>query len=326
MNDIEHIESESLIGVSVVKLFFHPNVNVDMALSQVTAIAQTMLRNLPPGTLPPLILNYKASTVPVLQLVLSSATIPEQKLNDLGNNFLRTQLATVQGAALPYPYGGKIRQIQVDLDIPAMQTYGVSAQDVNNAILAQNLIIPAGTQKIGQYEYIVKLNGSPLSAVELNEAPVKSTLGRVLYIRDVAHVRDGFAPQTNIVRVDGQRAVMMSIQKTGSASTLDIVHRVKALLPKVKDMLPAGLNLSYFADQSIFVTAAIRGVITEGVIAAALTGLMYFYFFRQPAQYFDYHFVHSLIHYCIDYYSFCFRRDNQYYDLRWFSACCRYFS
>lgn len=274
VNDIEHIESESLIGVSVVKLYFQKGVNVDMALSQVTAIAQTVLRNLPPGTLPPLVLSYKASTVPVLQLVLSSATIPEQKLNDLGNNFIRTQLATVQGASLPYPYGGKIRQIMVDLDTQAMQTYGISAKEVNEAILAQNLIIPAGTQKIGEYEYIVKLNGSPLAAVELNDVPVKTTPGRVLYIRDVGHVRDGFAPQTNIVRVDGQRAVMMSIEKTGNASTLDIVSRVKGMIPKIKDMLPEGLQLSYFADQSIFVTAAIRGVITEGVIAAALTGLM----------------------------------------------------
>ncbi|WP_115709886.1 efflux RND transporter permease subunit [Legionella sainthelensi] len=274
VNDIEHIESESLIGVSVVKLYFQKGVNVDMALSQVTAIAQTVLRNLPPGTLPPLVLSYKASTVPVLQLVLSSSTIPEQKLNDLGNNFIRTQLATVQGASLPYPYGGKIRQIMVDLDTQAMQTYGISAKEVNEAILAQNLIIPAGTQKIGEYEYIVKLNGSPLAAVELNDVPVKTTPGRVLYIRDVGHVRDGFAPQTNIVRVDGQRAVMMSIEKTGNASTLDIVSRVKDMIPKIKDMLPEGLQLSYFADQSIFVTAAIRGVITEGVIAAVLTGLM----------------------------------------------------
>lgn len=274
VNDIEHIESESLIGVSVTKLFFHPGVSIDIALSQVTAIAQTILRNLPPGTLPPLILNYKASTVPVLQLVLSSATIPEQKLNDLGNNFLRTQLATVQGAAIPYPYGGKTRQIQVDLDSQAMQTYGVSPQEVNAAIDAQNLIIPAGTQKIGEYEYIVKLNSSPLKVDELNDFPIKSTPGRVLYIRDVAHVRDGFAPQTNIVRVDGQRAVMMSIQKTGNASTLDIINQIKALLPKVKEILPDGLKLSKFADQSIFVTAAIRGVIVEGIIAAALTGLM----------------------------------------------------
>ena len=274
VNDIEHIESESLIGVSVVKLFFQPDVNVEMALSQVTAISQTILRTLPPGTLPPLILSYKASTVPVLQLVLSSATIPEQELNDLGNNFIRSQLATVQGAALPYPYGGKTRQIQVDLDPQAMQTYGVSAQGVNTAIGLQNLILPAGTQKIGQYEYIVKLNGSPLKAEELNDVPVKTTPGRVLYIRDVAHVRDGFAPQTNIVRVNGQRAVMMSIQKTGNASTLDIVSRVKALIPIIKENLPEGLNLSMLADQSIFVTAAIKGVIVEGVIAAALTGLM----------------------------------------------------
>ncbi len=274
VNDIEHIESESLIGISVTKLFFHSGVNIDIALSQVTAIAQTILRNLPPGTLPPLVLNYKASTVPVLQLVLSSATIPEQKLNDLGNNFLRTQLATVQGAALPYPYGGKTRQIQVDLNIPAMQTYGVSAQEVNMALDTQNLIIPAGTQKIGQYEYIVKLNASPLVVSELNDLPVKSTPGRVLYMRDVAHVRDGFAPQTNIVRVDGQRAVMMSIQKTGSASTLSIINQIKALLPTVKEILPPGLNLSKFADQSIFVTSAIQGVITEGIIAAALTALM----------------------------------------------------
>lgn len=274
VNDIEHIESESLIGISVTKLFFHEGVNIDIALSQVTAIAQTMLKNLPPGTLPPLILSYKASTVPVLQLVLSSATIPEQKLNDLGNNFLRTQLATVQGAAIPYPYGGKTRQIQVDLNPQAMQTYGVSAREINATIGAQNLIIPAGTQKIGEFEYIVKLNGSPLVVDELNDLPVKTTPGRVLYIRDVAHVRDGFAPQTNIVRVDGQRAVMMSIQKTGNASTLDIINQIKAILPKVKEILPQGLNLSKFADQSIFVTAAIRGVIVEGIIAAALTGLM----------------------------------------------------
>lgn len=274
VNNIEHIESESLIGVSVTRLFFHSDVPVDVALSQVTAIAQTILRLLPPGTLPPLILSYNASTVPVLQLILSSNALPEQTLNDLGNNFIRTQLATVQGAALPSAYGGKVRQIQVDLDPKAMQTYGVSAEQVNTAIQSQNLILPAGTQKIGQYEYIVKLNGSPLVVDELNALPVKSTPGQVLYIRDVAHVRDGFAPQTNIVRVDGQRAVMMSIQKTGNASTLDIVNRVKSLIPQLKKSMPAGLNLRFFADQSTFVTAAIRGVIIEAVIAAALTALM----------------------------------------------------
>lgn len=274
VNDIEHIESESLIGVSVIKLFFQPHTDIAVALSQVTAISQTILRNLPPGTLPPLILNYKASTVPVLQLVLSSSKIPEQKLNDLANNFMRSQLATVQGASIPYPYGGKVRQIQVDLNPKAMQTYGVSAQQVNTAIDLQNIIVPAGTEKVGEYEYIVKLNASPEKVDELNNMPVKTTPGRVLYIRDVAHVRDGFAPQTNIVRVNGHRAVMMSIEKSGNASTLEIVSRIKALVPKVQDMLPDGVSLSNFADQSIFVTAAIRGVIIEGVIAAALTGLM----------------------------------------------------
>ncbi|WP_419420549.1 efflux RND transporter permease subunit [Legionella sp. D16C41] len=274
VNDIEHIESESLQGVSVTKLFFQKGTNIAVALSQVTAIAQTMLRQFPPGTLPPLVLSYNASTVPVMSLVLSSTTLPEQRLNDLGNNFIRTQLATVQGAALPYPYGGKVRQIQVDLNPKAMQTYGVTPQDINRAINAQNLIIPAGTEKMGIYEYLIKLNSSTLKVEELNDLPLKKIPGGILYIRDVAHVRDGSGPQTNIVRVNGQRAVMMSIQKTGNASTLDIVNRIKALLPQMKEALPQSLNLTMFGDQSIFVVAAIQGVIREGVIAAALTGLM----------------------------------------------------
>ncbi len=274
VNDIEHIESQSLIGVSVIKIFFQPSVKVDMALSQVTAIAQTMLRNLPQGTTPPLVLSYNASTVPVLQLVLSSDTLSEQAMNDLGNNFIRTQLATVQGAALPYPFGGKTRQIMVDLNQPAMQTYGVSPADVNAAINEQNLILPAGTEKIGSYEYFVKLNGSPDTVEELNNLPVRNKNGAILYIRDVAHVRDGFAPQTNIVRVDGQRAVLMSIQKTGNASTLDIVNRVKQLMAQIKDSMPAALHLSVLGDQSIFVKAAIKSVIQEGVLASILTGLM----------------------------------------------------
>lgn len=274
VNNIEHIESESLIGVNMVKLFFQPNVDIALALSEVTAISQTLLRTLPPGITPPLILNYDASTVPVMQLVLSSQTLSEQKLNDLGNNFIRTQLATVQGAALPYPYGGKIRQIVVDLDTQAMQTYGVSALNVNAAINAQSLIIPAGTQKIGPYEYLVKLNNSPLVADDFNALPVKTTPNRVLYVRDVAHVRDGFAPQTNIVRVNGVRAVMMSVLKTGSASTLKIIERVKALLPMIKDNLPAELKLTVAGDQSIFVVSAIQGVVVEAISAAILTGLM----------------------------------------------------
>ena len=274
VNDIEHIESQSLYGVSVTKLFFHTGVKIAVALSQVTAIAQTMLRQLPPGTTPPLVLSYNAATVPVLQLVLSSPTISEQDLNDLGNNFIRTQLATVQGAALPYPYGGKVRQVQVDLHPKKMQTYGVSAQEINTAINAQNLILPAGTEKIGLYEYYVKLNASPATTDEMNNFPVKAIPGGVLFIRDVAHVRDGFSPQTNIVTVDGKRAVMMSIQKTGNASTLDIVQRVKNLIPVLRDMMPKALHLSTLGDQSIFVLAAIEGVIREGIIAACLTGLM----------------------------------------------------
>jgi len=274
VNDIEHIESQSMTGVAVIKLFFQPGVNVDMALSQVTAVSQTMLRAMPPGTTPPLILSYNASTVPVLQLALSSAKLSEQELNDFGNNFIRTRLATVQGAALPYPYGGKSRQIQVDLDQNEMQAHGISAQDVNAAIGSQNLILPAGTEKIGAYEYSIKLNASPNAVEELNNMPVKTVNGATIYVRDVAHVRDGYAPQTNIVRVDGIRAVLMSIQKTGSASTLDIISRVKALIPKIKENMPDGLNLNMLSDQSVFVQAAIAGVVREGVVAAALTALM----------------------------------------------------
>ena len=274
VNNIEHIESESLIGVSVTKLFFQPGVDVALALSEVTAISQTLLKVLPPGTNPPQILQYDASTVPVLQLVLSSESIPEQQLNDLANNIIRTQLAVIQGAALPFAYGGKIREVNVDLNPQAMLAYGISPQTVNAAINAQSLIIPAGTQKIGQYEYIVKLNSSPLNIDEFNSLPVKSAANDVVYMRDVAHVRDGFAPQTNIVRVNGARAVMMSVEKTGSASTLSIISRVKAILPMIKANLPSTLNLTTFGDQSIFVMGAIKGVIIEAIIAAALTGLM----------------------------------------------------
>jgi len=274
VNDIEHIESQSLSGVAVVKVFFHPSTKIGIALAQVTAVSQTLLRALPPGTTPPLILSYNSSTVPVLQIVLSSIKLSEQELNDIGNNLIRTQLATVQGAALPFAYGGKLRQVMVDLNQQAMQTYGVSAQDINAAIGTQNIILPAGTQKIGTYEYFVKLNASPTMIEELNNLPLKVINHSVLYIHDVAHVRDGYAPQTNIVRIDGTRAVLMAIQKTGNASTLDIVNRVKALIPTIKDSLPSSLNLKMFSDQSIFVKAAINDVIREGMIAAALTGLM----------------------------------------------------
>ncbi len=274
VDNIEHMESQSLNGVSVVKIFFQPKVSVDLAVAQVTAISQTMLKALPPGITPPLILSYSASSVPIMQLVLSSLELSEQALNDLGNNFIRTQLATVEGAALPYPYGGKVRQVQVDLDHAQMQTYGVTPEDVNNAIDMQNLIFPAGTQKIGMYEYFVRLNGSPRVLDELNDLPVRAKNGAIYYIRDVAHVRDGFTPQTNIVRVDGTRAVLMTVQKTGNASTLDIIKQVKNLMPKIKESMPSSLNLSIVGDQSLFVKAAITGVVREAVIAACLTGLM----------------------------------------------------
>jgi len=274
VNDIQHIESQSITGVSVTKIFFYPSVDVATALSQVTAISQTILRNLPPGTLPPLILSYNASSVPIIQLVLSSQTLSEQQLNDLGNNFIRTQLAVVQGAALPYPYGGKVRQIQVDLNPQAMQTYGVSAQDINTAINNQSVILPAGTEKISEYEYFVKLNASPIDFNDLNDMPIKNQRGTVLFIRDVAHVRNGSPPQTNIVNVNGARAVLMTIQKISGASTLDIINAVKAIIPKLRQSMPPGLNISLFADQSLFVKAAISDLVKEGTIAAVLTGLM----------------------------------------------------
>jgi CzcA family heavy metal efflux pump len=274
VNDIEHIESQSLNGVGVVKFYFQPGVNIDVALSQITAIAQTQLKQFPAGTTPPLVLSYNASSVPIIQLALSGKSTSEQQLFDLGNNFIRTQLATVQGASLPYPYGGKQRQIQVDLDQKKLQALGISAQDVNDAIGAQNLILPSGTEKIGEFEYNIQLNGSPAAVADLNDLPVKAVNGTTIYVHDVAHVRDGAPPQTNIVRVDGTRAVLMTVQKSGSASTLDIIDRVKQRLPLIKATSPPDLDIRAIGDQSIFVEAAVQGVIREGAIAATLTGLM----------------------------------------------------
>ncbi len=286
VTNIEHIESHTLNGVNVVKLFFQKDVTVAVALAEVTAISQTILKQLPPGATPPLILSYDASTVPVMQLVLSSNTLSEQKLNDLSNNYIRTQLATVQGAALPFAYGGKIRQVQVDLNTDHMQAYGVSALNINDAVTAQSIIIPAGTAKIAQYEYLVKLNSVPVDMPEFNMVPVKAANNDILYLRDVAHVRDGFAPQTNIVRVNGLRAVMMSVEKTGHASGLDIINRIKDLLPIIQESLPSSLHLSIFGDQSIFIKSAIRGVIVEAISAGLLTALMILLFlgsFRSTA-------------------------------------------
>jgi multidrug efflux pump subunit AcrB len=274
VNDIEHIESQSLPGVGVIKVFFQPDVNVNAALAQVTAISQTVLKRLPPGITPPQILSYNASSVPILQLALTSKTLTDQQLFDLSNNFIRPQLAQVEGAAIPSPYGGKNRQVVVDLDPNALRAKGLSPDDVTTAILAQNLILPAGTQKIGTFEYNVKLNGSPKVLDELNNLPIKSVNGTVVTLRDVAHVRDGYSPQTNLVLVNGQRSVLTTVQKNGNASTLDIVDHVKRLLPKIKAGAPEGLNVSTLLDQSIFVKAAVSGVIREGVIAAALASIM----------------------------------------------------
>jgi len=273
-NDLEHLESQSLYGVSVTKIFFQPGANINIAMSQLTAVAQTMLRSLPPGTTPPLILTYDASTVPIIQLVMSSAVESEQELFDFSNNFIRTQLAPVHGAVMPYPYGGKTRQVMVDLDDKRMQSLGISAQDINSAIGAQNLILPSGTEKIGAYEYNIKLNASPLSVNEINDLPIKAVNGTTIYVRDVAHVRDGFAPQTNIVHTNGRRSILMTILKRGTSSTLDIINNVQSLLPRIRDSMAQDIDLQAIGDQSVFVRATIKGVIREGVIAAALTGLM----------------------------------------------------
>jgi CzcA family heavy metal efflux pump len=274
VNDVEHIESQSLPGIAVIKVFFQPGANIQTALAQTAAISQTFLRFLPPGTTPPLVIVYSASTVPVIQIGLTSDTLSEQQLFDFGNNFIRTQLATVPGAATPFPYGGKQRVVSVDIDSTSLQSKGLSAVDIVNAVNAQNLILPTGTAKLGPLEYTVEMNGSPQTIAELNDLPVKTVNGATIYMRDVAHVRDGFSPQTNIVLANGQRGVLMSIYKTGSASTLSIVDRVKQMLEYNKSSLPEGMHVSTFFDQSLYVRASIQGVIREAIIAACLTAIM----------------------------------------------------
>ena len=274
VNDVEHIESQSLNGLGVIKIFFYPNVRIDMAMAQVTAIAQSQLRQDPQGTTPPFILAYNASSVPILQLALSGKGLSEQQLNDMAANFLRTQLATVQGAVFPNPYGGKQREIMVDLNIQALQAKGLSPNDVVTAIGNQNLILPAGTVKIGTKEDDVDLNGSPQTVDEMNELPIKNSGSSTIYVRDVAHVRDGNPPQTNIVLVDGQKAALMTILKLGSTSTLEIIKEIKEKLPTVLAGLPPEFRARPIADQSLFVRASINGVVREAVIAACLTGLM----------------------------------------------------
>jgi multidrug efflux pump subunit AcrB len=274
VDNIQHIESQSLDGVAVVKVFLQPKASVVQAIAQITAVSQTQLRQLPAGTTPPLIIAYSASTVPVLQLALSGGTLSEQQLNDLGLNQIRPRLITVPGAAVPYPYGGKTAQVMIDLDTAALQSKGLSPADVVNAVSVQNLILPSGTSKIDRLEYDVTLNGAPATIEELNNLPIKTVGGTTIYIHDVAWVRNGFAPQTNIVRVDGRRAVLLGIEKAGNASTLAVVSGIKAMVPQIAPSLPQQLQITPVADQSVFVRASISGVIREALIAASLTAVM----------------------------------------------------
>ena len=278
VNDIEHIEANSYAGVGIVKIFFHPGVNIAVANAQVTAISQVMIRQMPPGTLPPLIVNYNASTVPILQLALSGKGLSEQNLADLGLTQVRTPLVTVAGAAIPFPYGGKSRLVQVDLKLPELQARSLSAQDVATALAAQNIVTPVGTQKIGSLEYTINLNNAATEIKDLANIPVKSVNGAMIYLRDVANVHDGNAPQTNIVHVDGNRSVLMSVLKNGTTSTLAIVDGVREKLQTMKASLPPTLEVKPLNDQSIFVRSAISGVAMEGAIAAALTSVMIFLF------------------------------------------------
>ena len=274
VNDIEHIESQSLAGVAVIKVFFQPGAHLDAATAQVTAIAQPSVRSAPPGAIPPLVIRYSASNAPVLQLALESDTLPEQQLFDVSANFLRTGLATVQGAQIPWPYGGKQRQVMVDLDLEKLYAWNLSPTDITNAVNAQNLTLPSGTAKMGDHEYPILLNSSPELVSELGDLPIKTTQGTTIYLRDVASVRDGFSPQTSLVHANGRKAALLSILKAGGASTIDVVKRVREALPGVLATLPKELKVTLLFDQSVFVRAAVDGVVREAIIAAALTALM----------------------------------------------------
>jgi multidrug efflux pump subunit AcrB len=274
VNDIEHIESQSIANYGIIKIFFQPTVNINAALAQVNGMSQTVLKQMPPSITPPLILSFNASSVPILQLALSSNKLSETQIFDDALNFIRPALAPVPGAALPLPFGGKVRQVQADLNQQALHQYGISANDVINALSLQNLITPVGTQKIGTYEYTVNLNDSPKAVKAFNDLPVKTVNGTVIYMRDVAYVHDGSPPQTNAVHVNGTSAVLLTIVKAGASSTLDIINGVKSLLPSVAQTLPSSLKLTAVGDQSVYVTDAVSSVVREGVIAAALTGVM----------------------------------------------------
>jgi multidrug efflux pump subunit AcrB len=274
VNDVEHIESQSFPGMGVVKIFFQPNVDINAAQAQVTSISQTILKQLPSGATPPIILVYNASSVPIIQLALSSDTLSQVELFDLGQNFIRPQLTTVAGAQIPFPYGGATRQVQIDLDQNALRAHNLSAIDVGQALALQNQINPVGTEKIGAYEFTVDLNDSPKAVADFNNLPVKVVNGTVVFMRDVAYVHDGSPPQTNVVQLDGKKGILMSVLKIGSASTLDIIAGIKARLPGVEATLPQGVTLKFVGDQSDFVKSSVSAVVREGVIAATLTGLM----------------------------------------------------
>src|SRR3984885_14866733 len=274
VNDIEHVESQTLTGISVVKIFFQPGARIEAATAQVTAISQTVLRQMPPNTTPPFIIRYSASNVPILQAALESDSLSEQQLFDFGTNFIRPDIVTIPGAMLPWPYGGKQRQIMVDVDPPRLWAWGLSPRDVTAAIATQNVILPTGTAKMGTNEYPVLMNSSPELIREIADLPVTTVGGTTVYVRDVANVRDGYAPQTNMVHVEGHRSVLMSILKNGSASTLDIARRVRELLPRLAAKLPKDLKITLLFDQSVFVRAAVSGVVKEAAIAAGLTALM----------------------------------------------------
>ena len=274
VNDIQHIESQSLPGMGVVKIFFQPNVDINAAQAQVTSISQTILKQLPSGATPPIILVYNASSVPIIQLALSSDKLSQTQLFDLAQNFIRPQLTTVAGAQIPYPYGGSTRQVQIDLDQSALRAHNLSANDIGAALALQNQINPVGTEKIGAYEFTVDLNDSPKAVADFNNLPIKVVNGAVVFMRDVAYVHDGSPPQTNVVQLDGRKGILMSVLKIGSASTLDIIKGVKARLPGIEATLPPGVNLTFVGDQSAFVKSSVAAVAREGLIAAALTGFM----------------------------------------------------
>src|SRR5579871_3769366 len=274
VNDIEHIESQSYNSIAVVRIYFHPNVQIDMAVAQVNAQMQGAIRQMPPGMFPAQVLKYDAASVPVLQLGLSSRTLREQEIFDWGQNFIRTPLGTVQGASVSYPFGGKSRSVMVDLNLDELYAKQLSPIDVSNALTLQNLILPAGTAKLAETEYQVRVNSSPLVLDELNNLPIKTVNGATVYVKDVAQVRDGFSVQNNIVRMNGTRGVLMTVTRTGKASTLAIVDSVKKALPRILATVPKELNVSALADQSLFVRASIQGVVREALIAAGLTGTM----------------------------------------------------